>query len=102
MPKEFELKCPNCGNDGRSSDSEKQIQHLEWIPVFRTVEGVVGKTVFLDFDNYQDIPEEAKDPHFFCLMCKHEWPAVDGLTMNSAQDYDGVPFSQTEEEEEES
>ena len=99
MSKKFELKCPNCGNDGKTSDANRQIQHLEWMPVFRTVEGVEERTVFVDYDNYQDMPEGAKDPHFFCQDCQHEWPCPDGLTMSGADDLDGPRFSEMDEED---
>ena len=87
--KDFELKCPKCGNDGASSDSERRIQHFEWMPVFRVVEAVEGVTVYLDMDNYHDIPEAAKDPHFYCLSCKHEWAAPDDLTVDCVDNYEG-------------
>ncbi len=74
---EVELKCPKCGNDGKTGDRNKMIQYFEWIPNYQNVEAVEDGVVYLDHP--YDFAEAAKDPGFYCNACDTEWPKPNGV-----------------------
>lgn len=78
---EFDLQCPNCKNEGKTSEDQPPILHMEWTPVFRPIKQVGGTLVHLHFDKAFDIPENSRDPHFHCSSCEHEWPVPSYLTI---------------------
>lgn len=75
------FECPNCGNanftDDDVQESGNRIQHVEWIPVYRNIQSVEkrpkGVTVHLDYDNFQDETDLAKDEGFECGACGYAW-----------------------------
>ena len=84
----FELKCPECGNDG--SDSDNRLVHMEYMPTFHFVAAVQGKTVFLDYDNYMDDASSSKEAKLCCFKCSHEWDVPDGVGFEDLRQFEGT------------
>ncbi len=95
--KTFKVECPNCGNTGR--DRDEPIKFCQWIPTFFTVLASRDDSLYVDYNDFHDAPEESKDPHLFCDACNHCWPLPEWVSDKSIDDCDGPTFADEAEEE---
>ncbi len=96
--KTFKLNCPNCGNTGRDAIAYP-IKFCQWIPTYFTVLAARDDTVYVDYNDFLNSPEESKDPHLFCNACAHCWPLPEWVSDKSIDDCDGPTFANEAEEE---
>ncbi len=72
-----ELECPACGWNGRDEHGDKRHQTVEWMAVYRPIMDVKDGKLFIDYDNYHDDADNAKDARIVCGQCEHTWEESD-------------------------
>lgn len=97
------VQCPHCGNTGKG---EHIIYHVEWVPVYRRLEGVrshrkaKGMPVYyLDYEDAHNATEDSKDPMFQCGDCDNQWTVSRRSITHDVRNLEGTRFSDMTEEE---
>ena len=96
---EFQLKCPGCGNDGRTRDRDKQIAFVVWVAVYTHVLAQDKSTVYIDHAKQGRGfgHDETKAEKLHCGKCDRMWAIPEGLVLDDLEMFTGKTYGDLEE-----